>query len=67
VTDAYLDRYCAGLPYLDAASWRHYLPSYAEYALRDRARSHLGIDALLNTLRPPDLDLPRLGSLASSK
>ena len=32
VTDPYLERYCAGLPYLDAASWRHYLPSYAEYA-----------------------------------
>ena len=23
VTDAYLERYCAGLSYLDAASWRH--------------------------------------------
>jgi hypothetical protein len=29
VTDAYVERYSAGLSYLDAASWRHYLPSYA--------------------------------------
>jgi len=67
VTDAYLERYCAGLSYLDAASWRHYLPSYAEYALRDPARSRLGIDAFLNTLRPPDRDPPRLASLSNEQ
>jgi hypothetical protein len=39
-------------------------PSYAEYALRDRARSHLGINAFLKTLRPPDRDPPRLASLS---
>jgi hypothetical protein len=67
VTDAHLERYGAGLSYLDAASWRHYLPSYAEYALRDRARSRLGIDALLNTLRPPDRDPRRLASLSKEQ
>jgi hypothetical protein len=65
VTDSYLERHYAGLSYLDAPSWRHYLPVYAQYALRNRSQSHLAIDAFLSSLRPPDKERPRLGSLTT--
>jgi hypothetical protein len=66
-TDAYLAAHAFwGLPYLDAASWRHYLPRLIEYAL-----THLGepgpmvTEGLLASLRPPDREPPRLGSLGA--
>ncbi|MGH7553984.1 MAG: DUF6714 family protein [Longimicrobiales bacterium] len=70
-TDEYLDTYAfTGLAFLDAASWRHYLPSLIDYALRnfrDAASVSLAIDGLLYSLRPPDRDPPRLGSLSSEQ
>lgn len=55
-----------GLAYLDAASWRHYLPILMRHAL-DRLQSHdasAATDALLFSLRPPDREPPRFGSLS---
>jgi hypothetical protein len=68
-TDAYLETYAYwGLAYLDPASWRHYLPGLIDYALR-----HLGepgsmvTEGLLGSLRPPDREPPRLGSLSGEQ
>ena len=65
--DAYIEAHAFhGLPFLDAPSWRHYLPALIDYALRNIASTAPGtmaIDGLLGSLRPPDRDPPRLGSL----
>jgi hypothetical protein len=65
-TDAYLEAYAYwGLTYLDPVSWRHYLPCLIDYAIR-----HIGepgsliTDGLLWSLRPPDREPPRLGSIS---
>ena len=63
VSDEYLEAHPWGSGYLDAASWRHYLPFMMEYALRHVARPNDVTDALLTSFRPPDRDPPRLGSL----
>ncbi|MGH7493988.1 MAG: DUF6714 family protein [bacterium] len=67
-TDGYLEQYAAsGLAHLDAASWRHYLPRLIDYALRhlqSEPPGTMAIDALLWSLRPPDREPPRLGSLS---
>jgi len=63
VSDEYLEKYCWGLNHLDPGSWRHYLPALAEFAQRHLGSSSNAIDALINSLRPPDRDPPRLASL----
>ena len=67
-TDVYLETYAFnGLNFLDAPSWRHYLPRLVDYALRNIASNAPGtmaIDGLLWSLRPPDRAPPRLGSLS---
>ena len=63
VTDTYLERYSGGLTFLDAASWRHYLPHLIEYAVRRFGQFTDVCDALLHSLRPPDREPPRLASL----
>jgi hypothetical protein len=63
-TDDYLEAYTFwGLAYLDAASWRHYLPRLIDYALRHLDDDRMVVEGLLHNLRPPDRELPRLGSL----
>ena len=62
--DSYLEQYFWGLPHLDAASWRHVLPFLLAYALRHFEHPSNVVDALLNSLRPPDRTPPRLGSLS---
>jgi len=66
-TDAYLETYAFNaLPFLDSASWRHYLPRLIDYALRhiaSNAPGTMAVDGFLFSLRPPDRDPPRLGSL----
>jgi uncharacterized protein DUF6714 len=68
-TDAYLERYAfSGLPYLDPASWRHYLPRLILYACRHLTDTHtMVIDGLLSSLRPPDRVPPRLASLTAEQ
>lgn len=65
--DAYLEAWAFnGLVFLDPPSWRHYLPRLIAYALRNigsHAPGTMAIDGLLWSLRPPDRDPPRLGSL----
>jgi Family of unknown function (DUF6714) len=70
-TDAYLETYAFnGLVFLDAASWRHYLPRLIDYALRhvsSHAPGTMAVDGLLGSLRPPDRDAPRLGALTTDQ
>ena len=63
VSDDYLEAHPWGSGYLDAVSWRHYLPFMMEYALRRIDHPSEVTDALLTSFRPPDRDPPRLGSL----
>jgi hypothetical protein len=63
-TDGYLEAYTFwGLAYLDAASWRHYLPRLIDYALRHLDDPRMAVEGLLHSLRPPDRNPPRLAAL----
>ena len=54
-----------GLAYLDAQSWRHYLPRLIDYALRRPDDPAMVAEALVRSLRPPDRYPPRLASLSN--
>jgi len=64
-TDEYFAAYTFwGLAYLDAASWRHYLPQLIDYTFRHIDDPNtMAPEGLLFSLRPPDRDPPRLASL----
>lgn len=65
-TDAYLEGFAFwGLGYLDARSWRHYLPRLIEYALQHPDDPAMVAEALVRSMRPPDRYPPRLGSLSA--
>ncbi len=64
ISDEYLQAHPWGSGWLDAVSWRHYLPFMMEYALRHITESSDVTDALLTSLRPPDRNPPRLATLA---
>ncbi len=70
-TDDYLERYHWGVTYLDPESWRFYLPTLFDYALRNCSEgssgSSLVIDALLSSLRPPEKDPPRFSVLTPNQ
>ena len=67
ISDDYLEAHPWGSGWLDATSWRHYLPFMMEYALRHITESSDVTDALLTSFRPPDRDPPRLGSLTKAQ
>ncbi len=67
LSDPYLEQYFWGMRYLDADSWRHILPYCIDYALRHQTQGSNVTDALLNSLRPPDREPPRLGSLSPAQ
>lgn len=63
-TDAYVEAFAFwGLAYLDARSWRHYLPRLVDYAFRCPKDPAMVTEALVRSLRPPDRYPPRLGTL----
>ena len=67
-TDDYLEQFTFwGLVYLDARSWRHYVPRLIEYALRQPADPRMVIEAFVRSLRPPDRYPPRLASLTQEQ
>jgi len=66
--DEYLEGFTFwGLVYLDARSWRHYLPRLIDYALRRPHDPAMVVEALVRSLRPPDRYPPRLASLSSEQ
>ena len=67
-TDAYLEGFAFwGLGYLDARSWRHYLPRLIDYAFRRPDDPAMVIEALVRSLRPPDRYPPRLATLSAGQ
>jgi hypothetical protein len=63
-TDAYFEGFAFwGLAYLDARSWRHYLPRLIGYAFRHPNDPAMVAEALVRSLRPPDRYPPRLATL----
>src|SRR5258705_3209792 len=63
-TDDYLEGFAFwGLGYLDACSWRHYLPRLIDYAFRRPDDPAMVTEALVRSLRPPDRYPPRLATL----
>lgn len=67
ISDEYLEAHPWGSGYLDATSWRHYLPFMMEYALRHLTEASDVTDALLTSFRPPDRNPPRLASLTKTQ
>jgi hypothetical protein len=64
-TDEYLERFAYwAMPYLDARSWRHYLPRLIEYALAHPEDPAMVVEATLRSLRPPDRVPTRLTTLS---
>lgn len=68
-SEGYLETHAYfALPHLDAASWRHYLPRLIAYALsRLDDPGSMVTEGLLWSLRPPDREPPRLGSLSAEQ
>ena len=67
-TDTYLEGFAFwGLGYLDARSWRHYLPRLIEYAFRCPNDPAMVTEALVRSLRPPDRYPPRLATLSADQ
>ena len=64
-TDAYLEGFAFwGIGYLDARSWRHYLPRLIDYAVRRPDDPAMVTEALVRSLRPPDRYPSRLAALS---
>ncbi len=67
-TDAYLEGFAFwGLGYLDAQSWRHYLPRLISYAFRHPDDPAMAVEALIRSLRPPERYPPRLTTLTAEQ
>jgi hypothetical protein len=64
ISDVYLEQYAWGVGYLDSSSWRHYLPHLIAFSVRNLRTGSNVVDALLNSLRPPDRTPPRLAALS---
>jgi len=67
VTDAYMESFHWGVAYLDAASWRHYLPQLADYVVRHFDQGTLVGEATISSLCAPDRDPPRLATLTAEQ
>ena len=69
ITDDYLTTYTFwGLGYLDAASWRHYLPHLIAYTFQHiTSLNTMAPEGLLYALRPPDREPPRLATLTAKQ
>ena len=67
-TDEYIEGFAFwGLGYLDAQSWRHYLPRLISYAFRRPEDPAMAVEALIRSLRPPDRYPPRLATLTAQQ
>ena len=67
-TDEYIERHAFwGMPYLDARSWRHYLPRLIEYAFAHPADPAMVVEAMVRSLRPPDRVPARLTTLSRAQ
>jgi uncharacterized protein DUF6714 len=69
LTDEYIEAFAFhALPFLDARSWRHYLPRLMEHAFRRPDEpTGLVLQALIRSLRAPDREPPRLTTLTAEQ
>ena len=73
LTDDYMQQYaCFALPFLDAVSWRYYLPFLIDFTLRHftteaSPESSVVVDGILYSLRPPDTEPCRLAILTAKQ
>jgi hypothetical protein len=64
-SDEYLERHASfAMPYLDAGSWRHYLPRLIEYAFAHPDDPAIVVESTVHSLRPPDRVPARLTTLS---
>ena len=67
-TPDYFEQHFWGIPHLNPDSWRYYLPRLLAYGLESFASPGANaVDFALGSLRPPDRDPPRFGSLNASQ
>ena len=67
-TDAYLEGNAFwAMPYLDAHSWRHYLPRLIEYAVAHPDDPAMAVEGMVRSLRPPDRVPARLTTLTAAQ
>jgi hypothetical protein len=67
-TPDYFEANYWGISYLDAMSWRYYLPLLSVYTLQNLSNPNsMAIESFLSSLRPPDRDPPRLESLTAEQ
>ena len=67
-TDEYVERLAFwAMPYLDASSWRHYLPRLIEYAFAHPDDPAMVVEATVRSLRPPDRVPARLTTLSRAQ
>ena len=64
---SYLERHGYDLSFLDATSWRNYLPRLLTLAVSSVESPSQAVDGLLASLRPPDRSPPRLASLSAQQ
>ena len=67
VSDTDLEAHHCGMPHLDPASWRFYLPAFLRYAAHHGTEGGLVVDACVCAVRLPDLDPPRLATLSAAQ
>lgn len=68
LSSEYFETYFWGLPHLDVTSWRYYLPFLLEYAIQNISNPESNmVEAFLSSLRPPDREPPRFGSLTAQE
>jgi hypothetical protein len=68
VTPEYLEAHHWGISHLDNQSWRFYLPHLLGHALQNMSNpTSSATDTFLFSLRPPDRDPPRFGSLSGTE
>jgi len=67
-TPEYIESFHWGIHHLDPESWLYYLPVLLTYSLSQmEAGTSSAVDTFLFSLRPPDRDPPRFGTLTASQ
>ena len=66
--DRYLEEFHWGIPHLDPISWKYYLPFLISYSIRHMSDGgSLVVSGLLQSLRPPDREPPRLATVTKEE
>lgn len=64
----YLESNYDGICFLDAESWKYYLPILIEFTIKNYTFSNsMVIDSFISSLRPPDREPPRFGALTEKQ